>query len=109
MARGSAIDTDLLNAALIGYEIQRDRIDALIAGIRTQLGQRGRGTVESDEAAAPASAGRARARHTVPVSAPKAKRRLSAAGRAKIVEATKARWEAYRAAKAQKAASKRER
>ena len=93
MARDSLIDADFLKAALIGYQMQRDRMAALIADIQGQLGRRGPGrpkaladTVGAVDAA-PAAAGRKR------------KRKLSAAGRARIVAATKARWEAYRANK----------
>jgi len=103
MARESGADTEMLQAALMGFEIQRDRIDTLIAGIRAQLGrQSGRGPAEP---VATGGRGRPRGRR-VAAAGSKPKRKLSAEGRARIVEATKARWEAYRAAKEEKAAKK---
>jgi|SRR5579871_1601124 len=95
MARDSGNNADLLNAALIGYQVQRDRISVLIADIQNQLGHRGPGRRKAtpEGGAAVAVAAKAQAE-------PKRKRRLSAAGKARIVAATKARWEAYRQAKA---------
>src|ERR1051326_2330066 len=108
------VDRNLLEAALFGYERQRDEIEAKIAEIRNQIGGK--------PAAAPAAPGRrrtmnaaARARiaaaqrkrwaeykktHGTPAKAPKAKRVLSAAARKHIADATRKRWIEYRAAKA---------
>jgi hypothetical protein len=125
MARDSGIDTDLLNAALVGYQVQRDRLAAMIADIQDQLGHRGRSlkseTSGSEEPArhrrGMSDAGKARIaaaqrKRWAKVKAAKGesekpKRRLSAAGRARIIAATKARWDAFRQAKAQKPAAKK--
>jgi hypothetical protein len=119
MARGSGIDAELLNAALVGYQVQRERLAAIIADIQSQLGHRGsvkRETIGSEEPAprrrGMSAAGRARvaaaqrkrwaAAKASGAATAKPKRRLSAAGRARIIAATKARWEAFREAKAKK-------
>ncbi len=110
MARDSGTDAGLLNAALIGYQVQRDRIAALIADIQAQLGRHGRQTAEDDSGeAAPVRRGRKPIGRPAAAGKPKRKRKMSAEGRARIVAATKARWEAFREAKAQKSASKRSR
>jgi hypothetical protein len=114
-------DEGFLRAALIGYESEKAKIEATIAQIRAQLGQRGpgrpRAVPDGTEQSAPI-------RRSMGVSArrkiaaaqkkrwavlkqgkteqekPKQKRRLSAAGRKAIIAATKKRWAAIRAAKA---------
>jgi hypothetical protein len=123
MARDSGIDAGLLNAALVGYQVQRDRLAAIIADIQSQLGHRGRVKPEAIGSEEPAprrrgmsAAGKARvaaaqrkrwaAAKAAEGVTEKPKRRLSAAGRARIIAATKARWAAFRQAKAQKPASK---
>ncbi len=81
-------DRELLEAAVIGLQIQHQRVEEAIARIRRNLGSSfGRGAV-----AAPASK----------------RRKMSAAGRARIAAAAKKRWAAFRAAKAaaQKQAAK---
>jgi hypothetical protein len=84
MARHTAVDKSILEAALIGLEQQKSEIDAKAAEIRRRL--RGLpGSVAKAEAAP--SAGRA-------------KRVLSPAARKRIAAATRKRWAAYRAAKA---------
>src|SRR6266542_5488263 len=82
MARHSAVDNSILEAALIGLEQQRSQIDAKMAEIRRRL-RTGGGAATS--AAAP---GR------------RAKRVLSPAARKRIADATRKRWAAYRAQKA---------
>ena len=110
--------------ALIGYEAERQKIEAIMAGIRNQLGVHSKGASAPAKATSEAkpkhrmsAAGRARIAEAqrkrwaatkkttepAPV-APKMKRRLSAAGKAAIVAALKKRWAAKRAAaKAQRA------
>ena len=114
----SKLTNDILNAALLGFEEQKRRIDLQIADVRSML--------PGGEAApaAPASTGRLRRkmsaagrraiaqaqrerwaskRQTAGGETPaRAKRRLSAAGKAAIIAATKKRWAAYRAAAAKK-------
>ena len=127
MAQHSSTDTDLLKAALFGYQIQSERLEATIADIRAQLGHRGPGrhpkaATDGVEQASPkkrtmspsarkkialAQKKRWAAFHEEKrepgkpkkVKSPK-KRQMSAEGKARIAAATKARWEAYRAAKA---------
>jgi hypothetical protein len=117
-------DIELLKAALFGYQVQSDRLEATIADIRAQLGERGPGrrpkaATDSVEQAAPkkrtmsASARRRIAlaqkkrwaayheQQAEPVKPTKRKKRkMSAEGKARIIAATKARWAAYRKAKA---------
>jgi hypothetical protein len=125
MAKGT--DTELLKAALFGYQVQSERIEATIADIQAQLGHRGPGrppkaATNGTEEVAPgkrtmspsarkkialAQKKRWAAFHEEKgepgrpknVKSPK-KRQMSAEGKARIAAATKARWEAYRAAKA---------
>jgi hypothetical protein len=133
MAKGT--DAELLKAALVGYQVQWERLGQTIADIKSQLGQRGSGQrpkpeESGSEEPAPrrrgmSAAGKARiaaaqrkrwaslkaaasvkASKSEPVK-PKRKRKLSAAGRARIIAATKARWAAFRRAKAQKPVSKK--
>jgi len=73
------VDTELLQAALAGFEHQRLQIEQKMADLRRMIDGGGR-------PAAPAAA------------TPK-KRRISAAGRARIVAATKRRWAAWRKAR----------
>lgn len=82
---------DVLNAALEGLEAQKQKIDEQIQQVRSLLGAGGarRGRPPKSEARAAATPGKKTAR----------KRKLSAAGKKRIIEATKKRWEAYRAAK----------
>jgi hypothetical protein len=108
---------DILEAALVGYEVERRRIEEKIAAIQGEL--RGRETVEPTAGAKSkkrvlsaaareriAAAQRARwaAQKKQQVAPEKAKKRkISAAGLRAIREATKKRWAAYR--KAQKSAA----
>jgi hypothetical protein len=77
------IDPALLQAALAGYENQLARIDEAIVEIRRTLEQTGRQT--GDAAPAPR----------------RARRKLSRAARARIADAQKKRWAAYKKAKGQ--------
>jgi hypothetical protein len=76
------VNADLLSAALAGYRKKLQEIDARMADLRERIG----GGVPA--AAAPA---------TGPIAK---KRRLSPAGRARIIAATRKRWAAVRKAKA---------
>ena len=124
------LDNTILEAALIGYEAERQRISNAIAEIRAQLGERdGRRRGRPASGMGSAQAGPKRRRLSAaakkriaaaqkarwaayhkergePAQAQpvKAKRKLSAAGRQAIIEATKKRWAAFR--KAQTAAAK---
>jgi hypothetical protein len=82
MARHTAVDKSILEAALIGLEQQKAEIDAKAAEIRRRL--RGLPSAAKPEAE-PAA---------------RAKRVLSPAARRRIAAATRKRWAAYRAAKA---------
>ena len=73
-------DRSLLEAALVGYAAEREKITQKIAEIQAQLGGR-------------------RGRLSVPVAAGPVKRTrkpMSAAARKRIAEAQKRRWKAYR-------------
>lgn len=121
------LNTEILNAAIEGFEAQKSRIDARIAEIRQMLNDGRTETAAAPEqpkrrrklsAAARKRIGEAQRkrwaesrrqaeRPSQPVTseAPKPKRKLSAAGRKRIIEATKKRWAAIHAAKqAEKAA-----
>ena len=123
MPRDLKIDSSILEAALIGYQHQRDEIGARIAEIRRQIdGEPPQAS--ASEADAPTkrvvgAAGRKRMaaaqrkrwaefKKAEEAPAPARKRRLSAAGRKRIIEATKKRWAEIRArqAAAEKAARK---
>lgn len=122
-------DSELLAAALVGYEHERVEIIEMIAAIQRQLGGRAtRGAELSTNGAAPArkrtmsTAARKRIAEAQrkrwvayrkgeePAAAPKktaavekpaaGPRRMSPAARQRISEATKKRWAAYRAKKA---------
>jgi hypothetical protein len=73
------LTTEILAAALEGFEVQKRRIDEQIAQLRQML-DGGRSEQASET--------------------PKRKRKISAAGKRAIAAATKRRWAAFRAAKA---------
>lgn len=109
-------DIQLLEAALIGYQHQRDELEQKIADLQRQIGghpvsrdgaQRGTRMKRQLSAAARQRIAQAQKkrwaaykaqRGKTAASKPK-KRVLSAAGRARIVAATKKRWAAFRKAK----------
>ena len=118
-------DTQLLEAALIGFQHMRDQVAQKIADLRSQVG--GNSASHSAPAAATPIASTtkkrtmsAAARRRIALAQKKRwaaykadhgtkatvakphKRALSAAGRARIVAATKKRWAAYRKAQAGK-------
>jgi hypothetical protein len=70
-------DARILAAALAGLEAQRSRIEEQIAEVRSLLGK-GRGAAAK------------------PAARRKAKRKLSATGRRRIILAQKRRWDAFR-------------
>jgi len=78
------LSPEIITAAIVGFEAQKKRIDDQIAELRQMLNP-----VAATEATAP-----------VPT---KRKRKLSAAGRKAIGDATRRRWAAVKAAKAQAA------
>jgi hypothetical protein len=114
------VDKTLLEAALSGYERQREDLEAKIAEIRRHLGsapvavtstESGSGKKRVINAAARKRMAAAQKKRWAayrkvqgaPAKAPKAKRVLSAAAKRNIAEATRKRWAEYRAAKASKA------
>src|ERR1039458_1465717 len=88
MPKTTTIDhTSVLEMALVGYEMQRNRIEAAIAEIQAELGQ----------------GGSSRSTSTVTASIepqPTRKKRFSAAARKRIAAAQKKRWAALKAKKA---------
>jgi cell division septum initiation protein DivIVA len=116
-------DTELLEAALVGFQHRRDQIEQKIAELRSQIGgspvSRPAPAAAAPGASAPkkrtmSAAARRRialaqkkrwaaykAEHGTKATAPKPKKRaISAAGRARIAAATKKRWAAFRKQKA---------
>lgn len=82
MARSKSVqDPSLLEAALDGLELQRQRLDEQIAQVRSLLGRSGRGR----------PAAKATGNHS-------AKRVLSPAARKRIAAAQKRRWAEFRKA-----------
>ncbi len=112
-------DTEVLEAALIGFQHLRDQVDEKIAALRSQIGAPAalrQALSHKTEGSAPkkrtmSAAARKRialaqkkrwavykAEHGTASKPVKAKRVLSAAGRARIIAATKKRWAAFRKA-----------
>lgn len=88
MARGRRVeDESTLQMALIGYQIERDKIEGRIRELQAQL--KGK-----HSAAAEPKAGQ---------KAPRVRRELSAAARARIAAAQKKRWAEHRRKQAQAA------
>ena len=82
MPRTKAVDHDLLEAALEGLELQKQRIEEQIREVRGRLGQRApRGTAS---AASPVAAKK------------RPRRKLSEQARKRIAAAQKKRWAAFR-------------
>src|ERR1017187_4227889 len=123
------LTTEIVNAAILGMEAQKEKLDAKIAELRAWLTGGSTGPAAAAEPVTPTrpkmrpaarkrigdaqrkrwAASKKAAEPSVPEAAPKPKRKLSAAGRKAISAATKKRWDAVRAAKAQqeKAAAKK--
>jgi hypothetical protein len=94
MPRGKAShDPAMLAMALVGYEVEKKRIDEQIKAIRAQLG------------GGPAPKVGRPAKSAAPAEEPK-RRKLSAAARKRIAAAQKKRWAEHR--KTQAAAAKEE-
>jgi len=89
MARPKSVaDHGLLEAALEGLELQRQRLEEQIRQVRARLGQGGGRGKAAGKQAAPAKAGRPR-------------RKLSEQARKRIAAAQKKRWAAFRRKAAQ--------
>lgn len=123
------LTNEIIAAAILGFEGQKQHIDTQIAELRALLSGGPAETAATPEApkgkrrkmSAAArkrigdaqrkrwAASKKAAEPPAPAAAPKPKRKLSKAGRANIVAATKKRWAAVKAAKAQqeKAATKK--
>jgi hypothetical protein len=115
------LTAEIVNAAILGMEAQKEKLDGKIAELRAWLTGGPTEPAAAPEPATPkrrkmsaagrkaiAEAQRKRwaaskkpAEPSAPEAPPKPKRKLSAAGRKAIIAATKKRWEAVRAAKAQ--------
>ena len=89
MPRHPAVSHELLNAALEGFERQKTRIEEQITHIRSMLGIRKRGRPPKNPAAQESP------------EPPRKRRKMSAAARKRIGDATRKRWAALRKAKAQ--------
>ncbi|MGA2769238.1 MAG: hypothetical protein ABSG26_00340 [Bryobacteraceae bacterium] len=111
------LDSETLQAALVGYQHQLDQIDAKMADLRGMLKAEARAAAEPAEAAPPARGGKrplsAAARKRIARAqrkrwaeyhkakeAPAKKRNMSPAARERIAEATRKRWAEFRAKKA---------
>jgi len=112
------LTTEILNAAILGMEAQKEKLDTKIAQLRAILSpgpaapvatpeaptrKRRRISVAGRKAIAEAqrkrwAASKKAAEPSTPKATPKPKRRLSAAGRAAIIAATKKRWRLQKAA-----------
>ena len=115
------LNTEILTAAIDGFEAQKTRIDAQIAELRALLDGRGAVPVTTTQPLTPKrrkmsaaarkrigdaqrkrwaeSKGQAELPSAATRKAAKPKRKLSAAGRKRIIEATKRRWAAVKAAR----------
>jgi len=121
MARLPKQDTELLEAALIGFLHQRDELESKIEELRSRIGGVSGGGTMGESAAgkrllSPTARRRIAAAQKKRWAAYKSKngetsaakphkRVLSAAGRARIIAATKKRWAAFRKAQEAKKAS----
>ena len=93
MTKQTTVDQGVLQMALIGYELKRDRIEAAIAEIQVELGQGG--TRHSTATATDSSELKATG-----------KKRFSAAARKRMAAAQKKRWAELKAKKAEAAKPK---
>ena len=112
MVKSGFVDQQLLAMALIGYEAQKAKLDAAIADIQAQLGQRTSSvgtepqirrkrtmSVAGRRRIAAAQRKRWAAIHNAKAKPKAAKRKLSAAGRKAIAAAARKRWAAVRESK----------
>jgi len=77
------VDSTILEMAIVGYQSEIVKISAKIADIKSQLGQSGPGRPEAAVTATDHAA-------------PAKRRTMSAAGRARIAAAQRARWAALK-------------
>lgn len=115
--KSELVDYDLLAMALVGYQAQKAKLDAAIAGIQAQLIRRApssgsdpliprKRTMSAAGRRRIAAAQRKRWAATKKTNAePAPKRKLSAAGRKAIADAARKRWAALRKAKERTAAT----
>lgn len=89
-------DNTLLEMAIVGYQSEIDKISARIAEINAQLSKRGPGRPRSTRATAAVATATDQA-------TPKKRSTMSAAGRARIAAAQRARWAAQKKQQAQPA------
>jgi hypothetical protein len=89
MANQQSPSREILEAALQGLELQKQRLDDQISQVRALLGRR----VGRPPKSSPAAAG--------PAAAPGPKRTLSEEARKRIAAAQKRRWAAFRKGKSQ--------
>jgi cell division septum initiation protein DivIVA len=89
-------DSDILRAALAGYQQQLEHIEAKVAELRRQLRV---GAAQAKSMAAPAAAPKRAKRSR--------KHRMSAEGRARIAAAQRARWAKVKRAKKPSSAASR--
>jgi hypothetical protein len=87
MAKQTTIDHSVLEMALVGYEMQRNRIEAAIGEIQAQLGDGGSGRSSST---------------ATTIAEPKTprKKRFSTAARKRMAAAQRKRWQLLKAKKA---------
>src|SRR5258708_2422744 len=112
------LTSEILNAAIAGFEAQKDHIDSQIAEVRSMLDGGGTGPAASTATAKPRKKRTAAVRRRMKIAqqlrwkkikqgseptqteaAKPKKRRMSAAGRRAISLAAKKRWKAIKAAK----------
>ncbi len=89
MPRGRSSDLTTLAMALVGYELEKQKIEEKIREIRSQLGGRNSGTRVGGDARASSGA--------------KGRRTLSASARRRIAAAQRKRWAEHRKKQAQAA------
>ena len=89
MPRYPAVSREILNAALEGLERQKTRIEEQITHVRSLLGIRKRGRPPKNPAAQESP------------ESPRKRRKMSAAARKRIGDATRKRWAALRKAQGQ--------
>lgn len=87
--RKAIADESLLQAALEGLTLQRDRLDEQIRQVRSMLGKRGPGRPPAKTAAASVEADEAPRKR-------RKRKKMSAEARKRIAEAQKKRWAAFR-------------
>jgi hypothetical protein len=87
-----ALSNDILNAALVGLELTRNRIEEQLAEVRAMLGTAPKRRGRPPKSSAPASAAAAAK------PAARKRRKMGAAARKRMADAMKKRWAAARRA-----------